>query len=169
MRRPLIVSALLSAAILAGGALWYFNPTGERAFILACEETLKDRLTSPATYKRVSSSPQSRSPATLNEYLGVEFDDKRRWQLAANASDAALRDSYAYKSSGFRMGDYDRLEYRLEYDTENAYGTPIRGYASCSQIVKAGQPVGLERYETATVDGFNKFDWAFFSLWKLRQ
>lgn len=165
-RRVWAATAIVALVVAGGAAVWYLNPTGERAFALTCEEAIKSRLKAPSTYDRIRASSIVRTQATLSEYMGEETEEKRQWRQEDQPTDQYFKDMRTGMSAKFKAGDYDLVRMDIEYDAANGFGAPIRSRARCEVIVPAGGPAAIPPFETPRIDGFDQLDWTMFNLWK---
>lgn len=116
------VAVLVLAA--AGVAVMASKPSDQALFLDRCEELMQAALRSPSTYTRVSVSDVQHRHATQTEIARV----------TASQREAFLDASADPTDRTFRTADIGMLYIRVTYDAANAYGTPIRGVFTCSQM-----------------------------------
>lgn len=146
----------------------YTPPIGQQ-FLTDCEYLLKGRLRSPSTYARVSASDLDRAPASYNEFMEIDTPEKKEWRLSIARTNPDYMKLYDAKAKSFRLGEHERAYIFIEYDADNAYGTPIRDTAECYQIVSVGKDVAVNGYLGTMLNGFGAIDWHTFRLWKTNQ
>ena len=109
----------------AGVALLASNSETESRFLNRCEERMLAALRSPATYQRISVSDVQHRYASPTEIATVTPLQRESF----------LDSSATPTDRTFRSADLGMLYIRVTYDAANAYGTPIRGAFTCSQMV----------------------------------
>ena len=107
MNKPIVLA--LGAAILFGGAGWYFTQDGRA--LQACETELKENLKAPSTYKLVE-----KEVSHEEEYhcSGTQYAASTQEQLKAAGCDKQTVTTIS-----------------LTYDAENSFGAPLRGTSIC--------------------------------------
>lgn len=121
------VGAAAALLVLAGAgvAVLASKPSAESAFLDRCERSMQAALRSPSTYQRVTASEVHHRFASPTEIARV----------TASQREAFLDASADPTDRTFRSADLGMLYIRVTYDAANAYGTPIRGAFTCSQMV----------------------------------
>lgn len=94
--------------------------------IAACEDYLKDGLRSPSTYNRVNVSARD-EPVTAARIVELGGREPRGGQSLALRS------------------------VTIEYDAQNAFGTPIRGALQCGFVVRDGEVAGQQLMDSAVL------------------
>lgn len=170
MNGPIVTLVALIAAGGVGAAAYVaMKPSAEELFIRECEVVLSDRLKAPATYARVEASKQQRSPTSLEEYLDIDSPEKMKIAMQGQAVSAASRQAFDVLKELYASRDYETVSILLTYDASNAYGTPVRGKAICSQIVDKGKPTTAGILSGTRVDGYDRAGWSVYQLWLARQ
>lgn len=161
MRKYAVISLIVLC--LAGGGGWlYFESTrtDEAILIASCEETLKDRLKSPSSYKRIRTTTIRRSLATLDDYLYADNPDRKRREEEQAAKDSRLAGGIKMRKEIFAAVPQEKLSLSIEYDAANSYGTPIRGFSECAAFVDQGTSLRGRSFVNARVDGATSLEWA---------
>ena len=134
----------LSAMLIIGAGTFLLVPTKFKpdfavgkaeTFCRVCESVLMERLTSPASYNRVSCSEPKISPATEEQYLGWNWPGKKEADFLAAANDNAVKKSQELVRRLFDQGRDGFVISILKYDAANAFGTSLREPAVCEAII----------------------------------
>lgn len=115
--------------------------------IKACEDGVKLRLRSPATYNRVEVVEVARpQPMSADEYVAFQA---KYYPASSNAAVDGLAPSPAVH------------EAFIKYDADNAFGTPIRGVANCKFATEDGKmPVSSISDMMIVINDQTYFEWA---------
>ena len=112
---------------------------GSAREVAACEEFIKGELRSPSTYRRISvksyDGPISeRAKAQLSEAEARRAVDNPEWAKFRKERDANA-------PAGEKAAETMRDVY-VEFDSDNAYGTPVRGLQRCGFVLSNGSLLG---------------------------
>ncbi|TIW75419.1 MAG: hypothetical protein E5V42_00545 [Mesorhizobium sp.] len=147
-----------SAAVAAAATVFVlksdFNPF-ESSMTRSCEYVIKQRLRSPAGYKRVEIT-ESQDPLSLDDYLkarSVKTDDERVLFTRIYNMDAAGNDPPTMFTQYIR------------YDAPNAYGTPIRSISICQYPSMSSSRSNAADY-SVIVDNFTQHQWLMDQVMK---
>lgn len=133
-RRKWAAAAALILVLLAAGAgaYFWFNRTPE--VVTACRAYIQASLRSPATYREATQRTHDRPIAQAqlrSQYFPAPQDELDRLLLTGlDNRSLAIRTVF------------------LEYDADNAYGTPIRGLGACEFLLVDGQVRGAGSLES---------------------
>lgn len=145
------------------------QPSDDEMFVRECEAVLSDRLTAPATYDRIDASSQLRGSTSFEQFMDIDSPEKMKIAMMGQAVSAEGREAFEAKKKLYSTGDYETVTIILTYDSANAYGTPVRGRALCSQIVDKGKPVATGILSGTRIDGFDRIGWSTYQIWLLQQ
>lgn len=108
----------------------------EKAEIKACEGFLKGGLRSPSTYRRVSTNSYD---GQINERALAQIRDEEAERDRGNPEWAKIRRELDAETPAAERPKETFREVFIEYDAENAYGTPIRGAEQCGFVLRNGE------------------------------
>jgi hypothetical protein len=159
MPRLAIILAVVAASCIAAEAapIWQ---TSDAALLGACDEAIQERLKAPSTYERVNSTEFERRPATLDDFMGWTKPEMELQARALAIHNQRYAEALKLQMDAFRIGEYDLIESVIQYDADNAFGTPIRSTATCSDVINRGAtfeqfgPIGPR------INGQTNLDWA---------
>jgi hypothetical protein len=119
----------LVAAAAGGYYVWTNTYSAEGAFQTACEDSMKKRLRSPSTYRRIEFKV-SKKILSLESYHKIASE-----RISVSSPDSTRFDVQRIKRIESAMKAGTEQPYLLsgfiEYDAANAYGTPIRSTVLC--------------------------------------
>lgn len=147
-----VVATGLAAAFLTGcdehGKL-------ERTFIASCEEVLKERLRAPSTYVRVEKPEVRVETRTIADQ---EFESMVDSEGYSPLLKGLAREQRAAGEAYVESTWYSTT---IRYDAENAFGTPMRGIASCASGESyTGTPSGFDVGRSGVVvAGKTQIEW----------
>jgi hypothetical protein len=179
----ILIGACLIAALTGGMAAFYFlpakpqsaAPTGADAAAASpaanakygqlCEETIKDKLKSPISYKRASMEIQSEQHGTrwyyelmLRTQFQIEFlKDAKNKDTSFDLYYLFLTSTDEYKRSVDDLLKKHPAELNVEtvsvsmaYDAANGFGAMIRAQAKCGYFILDGAELnGMRSFENA--------------------
>jgi hypothetical protein len=148
--------------------LWPFE--SEESLLLAkCDDLIKDRLRSPATYQRVEVTDFTRRPANKLEYLQVETPEKLKLRAEQSARDKRSAEIYARQEEMFDSRKMEELSAIISYDAANGYGTPIRSVSMCTIYLDEGEALEVGSGLGVRVDNMTALDWSFEQLRRISE
>lgn len=144
MDRRIFWAVLVGSQLLSG-----CNPF-EQPLISACEESLKERLKAPSTYRRISATEDEKNltRAEYNQHLSGQSPSVR---------DISLKWFDEGKDKPMRFIAF------IEYDAQNAFGVPIRDVTKCEYISSSGNKKDAKSY-TVTINGKDSVGWTKSNL-----
>ena len=159
MRRIAVWS--VCGLILVAGA-WYalapddYRPMAMKSdferFCLACEDTLKDRLKSPSSYKRLKCSGPYTDQATKASYQ--EHEKSMWWAKVDRYIKSEIEGGRLYITTAY-----------VEYEAANSFGALVRGLESCSVDHAQGRSlVNAVGGLGPNVGGYDKTGWLLKTL-----
>jgi hypothetical protein len=158
-------------AVLAGSGLYVAGRAGygpmvstETAFLMACDEVIKDRLRSPASYQRVSATPFLRRPADILTYMQTDTPEKFARAAALDASNPDMAKLRKSQAEFFKAAGLEEAATIIAYDAANGFGTLIRSEVICSDFIRKDEPVHHNSVLGPRVDNLTKMDWTIESL-----
>jgi hypothetical protein len=146
----------LIASIVGGWYVWDTKYSTKGTFQTYCEQEIKDRLRSPATYHRISFEIRTDILSAVR-YQKIATDE-----LSYDQSPEIIkfeRNSIERTAKGIEAGTAKpyMLFGEIEYDAANAYGTPVRSIAVCEWFARTDSS---KMYDFAVkVDGLTHIDY----------
>ncbi len=128
MKRQIIAAVVVAVAVMLGGC-----EKVDIKLLRLCEEKLKETLLAPSGYKKIRSNytvHQNPEVVAISMLLGrVGFTAEEQEDIKNKKRIPAI------------------IEFIIEYDSPNQYGTPIRGKWECDYLtVGAGGDVNNYKY-----------------------
>jgi hypothetical protein len=111
--------------------------------LLTCEDLLADRLRAPSTYKRIAAQKTVKT---------LSFDEYWKGRRTNTKTERLIKDR-AKKQHDPQNSPYLSTQYFIEYDAENGYGAPLRGYTTCVYLSDESNPYGGPDITNVELDG----------------
>lgn len=152
----IVLAAVGAVTLVAGGVLLdqalLSDPYAE--FFDACEETLKDRLKAPSTFRMLDEPTVTATKVSAAVAAGPPPDDFR-----GTDQHTRLQELHELQLSMYRDGAW-RHRALIEYEAQNAFGTPIRNVSRCDAYTFDEAPP-TSRYGNVRVqvDGKSAMEW----------
>ncbi|MEA5160534.1 hypothetical protein U5903_07070 [Cereibacter johrii] len=145
-----MVGGVLVAAALAGSGLaWSRYHSTEQALRRACVMAIEDTLLAPSTMQVREWSEMRVRAATEVEAIGPE-PTRRQFGSLFQFTDAQY--DFRDRKAAYEAGPPSVALVRVTYDSDNGYGTPVRGAARCTYMsdkIGSSDPVP---YDAVKVD-----------------
>ncbi|MDY7114887.1 hypothetical protein RAN53_00865 [Halomonas sp. SSL-5] len=137
------IASMSSAFFLlaVGFSAFFYWPTDERKFFSACENSLKEVLSSPSTYSKVGFRHYMSKPLSSEEYKDT----------------FSIPVGYALESA-LEKGKVSPMIYSgfIRYEHANVYGTPVSNVVECSYV--SGDGLDNIREANVMIDGMTNHD-----------
>jgi len=147
----MLPASLTRTFLLAGAAtlLASCNPF-EPAIYTACEEALKARLKSPASYKRTSIRMTEHDMDEIGYFVNQDLMDEK---------DRALR----RKLWSRNPPKFINYAVTISYDAQNGFGALLRNKATCNYFSDDGTSERASQY-SVKINGLSNLEWLRQSL-----
>ena len=160
--------AVLLLAAITIGVVGYNSlssgPDAEEQSVLACEVVLKTRLRSPSTYSRVLFTPLLREQTTIEAYLGIDTEEGRVRAEEYSARNPEYRRAFDARRQRFEESPMELVYTVIEYDAQNAFGTPVREWARCEDFVRIGTEISVLSFRDPRINGKTFAGWILYDL-----